>query len=192
MDFKKGRQYEQTSDCSSRYASIIRAVNFDIQQGSRIWILIEVVPTDTLDLQDQSAPSAKDHTTQNLHPASEEGGIAPHQQLSIRHADQDSRSEITHGPIDEAIGYGDGIDMYDDDDDDLDEHGHGMGGGSSEDGDLTDGEGDDPLEDDMDKISSSPSIDDGMYILSPYWLDWIVDLLRSVILRCCHVFENQD
>lgn len=62
--------------------------------------------------------------------------------------------------------------MYDDDDDDLDEHGHGMGGGSSEDGDLTDGEGDDLLEDDMDKISSSPSIDDGVYILSPYWLDW--------------------
>lgn len=122
-----------------------------------------------------------------MHPASEEGGIAPHQQLSIRHADQDSRSEITHGPIDEAIDYGDGIDMYDDDDDDLDESGHGMGGGSSEDGDLTDGEGDDLLEDDMDKISSSPSIDDGVYI-SPH-IGWTgtVSLLCSVISCCCNV-----
>lgn len=40
-------------------------------------------------------------------------------------------------------------------------YGHGIGGVSTE-GDLADGERDDILEDDMmDKISSSPSIDDG-------------------------------
>ncbi|KAN0075763.1 hypothetical protein V8E54_007033 [Elaphomyces granulatus] len=62
-----------------------------------------------------------------------------------------------------------GIDIiYDDADDMIGEtgdgrggsYGHGIGGVSTE-GDLADGEGDDILEDDMmDKISSSPSIDD--------------------------------
>lgn len=41
-------------------------------------------------------------------------------------------------------------------------YGHHMGSVSTEEGDLADGEGDDILDDDlMDKISSSPSIDDG-------------------------------
>ncbi|BCR86299.1 SH3 domain-containing protein [Aspergillus chevalieri] len=118
-----------------------------------------IVRADTLDLQDQNAPSAKDHTTQNVNPAPVDGGMAPHQELSIRHADQDTRAEIMHGPTGETDGYGDGIDMYDDED--PDERHHDLGGGSSEDGDLTDGEGDDLMDDDMmDKISSSPSIDD--------------------------------
>jgi hypothetical protein len=54
--------------------------------------------------------------------------------------------------------------MYDDDDDDSDDElGHSQHAGGSEEGDLADGEGDDDLLDDdmMDKISSSPSIDDG-------------------------------
>ena len=120
-----------------------------------------IISIDTLDLQDQSAPSAKDHITQNSNPKSGEGGIAPHQEQSIRHADQDSRDEIMNGPrADEINGYGDGIDMYDDND--MDDNHNEMGGASSEDGDVTDGEGDDMLDDDMmDKISSSPSIDDG-------------------------------
>lgn len=115
---------------------------------------------DTLDLQDQNAPSAKDHKNQNINPSPLDGGIAPHQELSIRHADQDTRAEIMHGPIDETGGYGDGIDMYDEPEN-SDERRHDLGGASSEDGDLTDGEGDDLLDDDLDKISSSPSIDDG-------------------------------
>jgi hypothetical protein len=57
--------------------------------------------------------------------------------------------------------------MYDDDDDD-DENGdigHNHRAGGSEDGDL-DGESDDLLDDDlMDKISSSPSIDDGACLI---------------------------
>ncbi|GMF72853.1 unnamed protein product [Aspergillus oryzae] len=76
-----------------------------------------------------------------------------------------------HGPgaeeniIDE---HRDGIDIYDDDDDLDDDLGHSQHVGGSEDGDLADGEGDDDLLDDdlMDKISSSPSIDDGaLYLL---------------------------
>ncbi|KAL4890499.1 hypothetical protein BDV59DRAFT_95310 [Aspergillus ambiguus] len=121
-----------------------------------------IVRADTLDLQDQHAPSAKDHTKQ----PSLDGGLAPHQEESIRHADQDTKSELLHGPNAngkhlDADDYRDGIDMYDDDDDDDvdgDIHNHHVGG--SDDGDL-DGESDDLLDDDlMDKISSSPSIDD--------------------------------
>ena len=126
---------------------------------------------DTLDLQDQNAPSAQDHTTQNVIPVALEGGIAPHQELSIRHADQDSREEIMHGPgMEDINGYGDGIDM-DDESEDPDERHNDLG--DSEDGDLTDGEGDDLLDDDMDKISSSPSIDDGtLYLLCDAYVLW--------------------
>lgn len=139
---------------------------------------------DTLDLQDQNAPSAQDHTTQNVIPVALEGGIAPHQELSIRHADQDSREEIMHGPgMEDINGYGDGIDM-DDESEDPDERHHDLGG-DSEDGDLTDGEGDDLLDDDMDKISSSPSIDDGASYLPcrPYVLQSFMPSKVSQHLR---------
>jgi hypothetical protein len=113
-----------------------------------------------LDLQDHDEPSAQDHTKQPEHPNPlGSGRPAPHQELSIRHAEQDLQSEIkggrdrdeyridkeTHGNLDDE-----------DDDEDGKEYGH-------EDGDLADGESDDLMDDDlMDKISSSPSIDDGM------------------------------
>ncbi|KAE8375198.1 hypothetical protein BDV26DRAFT_268248 [Aspergillus bertholletiae] len=126
----------------------------------------QIVRADTLDLQDQHAPSAQDHSKQNIPAGS---GFAPHQEQSIRHADQETRTEVLHGPGSEenhlgADDYRDGIDIYDDEeDDDLDDDlGHNQHAGGSEDGDLADGEGDDDLLDDdlMDKISSSPSIDD--------------------------------
>ncbi|KAE8413319.1 hypothetical protein BDV36DRAFT_287159 [Aspergillus pseudocaelatus] len=121
-----------------------------------------IVRADTLDLQDQHAPSAKDHSKQNIAVGS---GFGPHQEQSIRHADQDTRTEVMHGPLTEENHldeYRDGIDIYDDDDDFDDDLGHSQHVGGSEDGDLADGEGDDDLLDDdlMDKISSSPSIDD--------------------------------
>ncbi|OOG00926.1 hypothetical protein ASPCADRAFT_202763 [Aspergillus carbonarius ITEM 5010] len=128
-----------------------------------------IVRADTLDLQDHNAPSAKDHTRQPTHSA----GVAPHQEQTLRHVDEDSKSEIMHGPGAEGrpdTEYGDGIDIYDDDDDDddeiedVDELGHNQHRGDlggSEEGDLADGESDDMMDDDMmDKISSSPSIDD--------------------------------
>lgn len=67
-----------------------------------------------------------------------------------------------HGPgsDDDDHRYGDSIDGYDDHEDMNGEAAHGHLDGS-EDGDI-DGEVDDLLDDDlMDKISSSPSIDDG-------------------------------
>ncbi|KAF7594702.1 hypothetical protein BBP40_008595 [Aspergillus hancockii] len=122
-----------------------------------------IVRADTLDLQDQRAPSAKDHSKH----ATVGNGYSPHQEESIRHADQDTKAEMMNGPGTErnhldADEYRDGIDMYDDDDDLDDELAHSHHAGSSEEGDLADGEGDDDLLDDdmMDKISSSPSIDD--------------------------------
>ncbi|KAJ5682372.1 hypothetical protein N7462_005537 [Penicillium macrosclerotiorum] len=121
----------------------------------------QMIRADTLDLQDHETPSAKDHTKQPEHPTPLGGGRpAPHQELSIRHADQDTKSEISNGPgADGSHEYQNG-DMYDDPeeiDGDVGRNGHY----DHEDGDLADGESDDLLDDDlMDKISSSPSIDD--------------------------------
>ncbi|RAH48285.1 SH3 domain-containing protein [Aspergillus brunneoviolaceus CBS 621.78] len=125
-----------------------------------------IVRADTMDLQDQHAPSAKDHSRQPMNAS----GIAPHQEQALRQADQDTKAEIMHGPSAQDGQPGDnradGIDIYDDDDDDDDEEiedidHHGDLSGEHEEGDLADGESDDMLDDDMmDKISSSPSIDD--------------------------------
>lgn len=114
-----------------------------------------------MDLQDHQSPSAKDHAKQPAYSTSE--GIAPHQELSLRHADQDSKSEIMHGPgtEDKDGRYHDGVDIYEEHEDMNGESGNEHPDGS-QDGDFEDGEVDDLLDDDlMDKISSSPSIDDG-------------------------------
>ncbi|CAI7643973.1 unnamed protein product [Penicillium pancosmium] len=116
----------------------------------------QIIRADTLDLQDHDTPSAKDHTKQPEAPAPLGGGRpAPHQESSIRHAEEDSKAEIMGGPG--AGGHG----MYEDGDDTEDDDMGSNGHYDHEDGDLADGESDDLLDDDlMDKISSSPSIDD--------------------------------
>ncbi|KAF3007256.1 hypothetical protein E8E15_001316 [Penicillium rubens] len=119
----------------------------------------QMIRADTLDLQDHDTPSAKDHTRQPEHPDPlGSGRPAPHQELSIRHAEQDSQTEINGGP-DKNHEYRGDKDVYrepDDEEDDEDENHY-----DHEDGDLADGESDDMMDDDMmDKISSSPSIDD--------------------------------
>lgn len=93
--------------------------------------------------------------------------MGPHQEQTIRRADRDSKTEMLNGPIvDEKDDHErDEINMYDgqghihmDGDNDMRDE----SGGDSDDGDLVDGDADDLLDDDlMDKISSSPSIDDG-------------------------------
>jgi hypothetical protein len=128
---------------------------------------------DTLDLQDHNAPSAKDHSKHAVQ-TSEGTGLAPHQEQEIRHADHDSKAEMMHGPNGHGThldtdGYHDGIEIYDGTDDIH----VGLGvhrdeseiRGRAEEGALSDEEEDDDLLDDdlLDKISSSPSInDDGM------------------------------
>lgn len=140
----------------------------------------DYVMIDTLDLQDHNAPSAKDHTRQPTHSS----GVAPHQEQTLRHADDVIKSEMMHGPGVEddhpEAGYGDGIDIYDDDDDDIEErdelghHHHKGDSGGSEEGDLADGESDDMMDDDlMDKISSSPSIDDGAFRLFWFFREYV-------------------
>lgn len=63
--------------------------------------------------------------------------------------------------MDKNHDFSDGMDVYGDSEDVEDDIG-GNGQYDQEDGDLADGESDDLLDDDlMDKISSSPSIDDG-------------------------------
>ncbi|CAI7635429.1 unnamed protein product [Penicillium palitans] len=119
----------------------------------------QMIRADTLDLQDHDTPSAKDHTKQSEHPDPlGSGRPAPHQELSIRHAEQDSQAEIKGGP-DKNHEYRGDKEAYqepDDEEDDEDENQY-----DHEDGDLADGESDDMMDDDMmDKISSSPSIDD--------------------------------
>ncbi|KAF7518656.1 hypothetical protein PCG10_010666 [Penicillium crustosum] len=119
----------------------------------------QMIRADTLDLQDHDTPSAKDHTKQPEHPDPlGSGRPAPHQELSIHHAEQDLQAEVNGGP-DKNHEYRGDKEVYrepDDEEDDEDENQY-----DHEDGDLADGESDDMMDDDMmDKISSSPSIDD--------------------------------
>jgi hypothetical protein len=130
---------------------------------------------DTLDLQDHYAPSAKDHT-HAVH-TNDDTGLAPHQEKEVRHADHNSKAEIMHGPTEH-----DGTDIYDGTDNihiGLGVHRDETDIAEAEDGEHSEGEDDDLLDDDlMDKISSSPSIDDGM--LLPCARGWIPLLDRQL------------
>ena len=120
-----------------------------------------------MDLQDHDTPSAQDHTKQPEHPKPLGGGRpAPHQELSIRHAAQDSKSEISSGPaLNGNHEHQDGGDIYSEPEETDEDIGRNGEYEHEEDGDLADGESDDLLDDDlMDKLSSSPSIDDGALI----------------------------
>ena len=121
-----------------------------------------IVRADTIDLQDQDNPSAAEH-----HQPSLQGGLAPHQRAEVHHVLKERVSEehilqeawnhtgiLTEEPsaIDEA-------------EQQRDEQGsatngtHGEEGGE---GGESEAEGDDDM---MDRISSSPSIDEGGYKL---------------------------
>lgn len=134
------------------------------------------VITDTIDLQSTIAPSAKDHSRQPTHPAPlGDGPPAPHQAIALKQAEQDvefhprsprmsqdlsnKELQLLHDDsdsIDSTNGPGSHHDLHD-----LHRNG-GPNGGTGEGIDGDDGSGDDGSEDDMmDKISSSPSIEDG-------------------------------
>ena len=140
--------------------------------------------TDTIDLQSHDSPSAKDHTRQPTHPAPlGDGPPAPHQAVALRHAEQDvefpTRSprmsqDLSNKELQLLHEDSDSFDSTNAAESDIDTHTLQRNGGShgaiGEEGDIGDGEGDEGSEDDlMDKISSSPSIEDGGY-LSP--LSW--------------------
>lgn len=140
--------------------------------------------TDTIDLQSTIAPSAKDHSRQPTHPAPlGDGPPAPHQAIALKQAEQDvefhprsprmsqdlsnKELQLLHDDsdsIDSTNGSGSHHDLHD-----LHRNG-GPNGGTGEGIDGDDGSGDDGSEDDMmDKISSSPSIEDGGFYLPLPW-----------------------
>ena len=146
---------------------------------------------DTIDLQNQSAPSAKDHTRQPARPgAIGEGPPAPHQADALKHVEQELSEQHGRSPRasqdlsgkelqllhEDSDGYGstDGIGQ---DSNNLLRNA-GANGAAEEDG--GDGDGEEGMDDDlMDKISSSPSIgDDGGYHLPLPWPNK-VSFLRS-------------
>lgn len=143
---------------------------------------------DTLDLQDHEAPSAKDHSHHLAHPLPfGEGPLAPHQAITLQHVEQQAAELHTRSPRvsqdlsnkelqllhDEHSSYEGSETEFGTNtrgsEDTLGAQRNGsMEGGEDE--DLADGEIDDNSEDDMmDKISSSPSIDDGGYTLPLRW-----------------------
>ena len=161
---------------------------------------------DSIDLQDQEAPSAKDHTRQPSHPKPLGAGPpAPHQAEALRElaaevAEQNHRSprvskEWTNGDVQQLQQYeGDALAAgvmssltaaHPQQQDALAvAQNGGHTGSTAEDADMADAEGDDGMEDDMmDKISSSPSIDDGGYLLPPMWPQRSDSLSRITRLR---------
>ena len=137
---------------------------------------------DTLDLQDHNSPSAKDHPRQPKSPSSYAyGPIAPHQAQTLRHAENEAYQEQHTSPraSEEQLNgrFPSDQHFYDDLDDDGDEdhptsqnapNGGGYNGQDPEQAEGGDSQDEDMDDDLMDKISSSPSIEDGKYSL-PLW-----------------------
>jgi hypothetical protein len=146
---------------------------------------------DTLDLQDKTSPTAQDHSAQPEHPAPLGiGPAAPHQQASLRSVEAERSSEEAR--LQNAWSNA-GQELRDDPGSDdertvsngangqsrmqQDEQAIRLNGGMAADGDdsdLQDADVEEDMDDDdmMDKISSSPSIDDGGYFLPsppPLW-----------------------
>lgn len=134
--------------------------------------------TDTIDLQEPNAPSAKDHTRQPNRPAAlGEGPPAPHQADALKHVEieineQHGRSPrasqdlsgkelgLLHHEDGETYSANDGIGQ------DTNNLTRNSGANGATEEDLGDVDGDESDDDMMDKISSSPSIgDDGGYPL---------------------------
>jgi hypothetical protein len=127
---------------------------------------------DTIDLQDQSSPSAQDHSRSPYHqPNLTPGPAAPHQAAELRHV----RNERAAEEVALSHGWNGAHNLSDEppsEDDDMYLNGNHLNGdnllaqheelvGNSEDHSMED-DGEDSMDDDgMDKISSSPSISDG-------------------------------
>ncbi|KAI0117530.1 hypothetical protein F4776DRAFT_656154 [Hypoxylon sp. NC0597] len=135
----------------------------------------------------QEAPSAKQHKSPSK--IAPNGSIAPHQAETLREVEEDRAGEEARSPrtswpdgdngsdlqqYAEELANGianslNGSRMQSEDALAIAQNG-GLAGGTSDDGDM-DANADDDLDDDMmDKISSSPSIEDGGYTLpAPVW-----------------------
>lgn len=136
----------------------------------------QIIRADTLDLQDKTSPTAQDHSRQPQHPAPlGVGPAAPHQEASLRQVTEERHSEeaqLQNGR------WSTGSTLRADPDSSDDERTVVNGGerlqqdeqavrlnggmtGSADDGDMQDADAEEDMDDDMmDKISSSPSIED--------------------------------
>ena len=145
---------------------------------------LQPITIDTLDLQTQTSPSAKDHTRQPTHPSPVGlGPAAPHQIQSLRNAEQDALQEQMNSPLvthhHDQGDFTEEPEFYDDQQDeahnglepqDGQNTGQLVDDSGVDDSDIGDQGDDDGMDDDMmDKISSSPSIDDGKYPFSIVW-----------------------
>ncbi|RMZ71158.1 integral membrane [Pyrenophora seminiperda CCB06] len=143
----------------------------------------------TIDLQDKTSPTAQDHSQQPHHPAPLGiGPAAPHQQAAIRHVEEERHTEEAR--LQDAwseAGTTLREDPGSDDERTIVNHSNGQRGtnqdeqavrlnggisGDSDDADMQDADEEDMDDDMMDKISSSPSIDDGGYSLPSYPTFW--------------------
>ena len=157
--------------------------------------------SDTIDLQDPKAPSAKDHSRQPHRPSPLGGGPSPHQADALRHAEKEAASAQQRSPRVswvEGDGFapdGQAILVRQDHDQDPDQDDDGRAGAFDDDATtiaddgtsdsppddmtLVDGDDDDGLDDDLlQNMSSSPSIDDGGYHTSSSRLPARTDPLR--------------
>lgn len=129
---------------------------------------------DTIDLQDQTSPSAQDHSRKppvvGIGPAA-----SSHQASELRHVQEERHSEaenLSHAwnqanglsdepPSDDERDFADGM---------HDQQQNGGQAGNGAEHETADGESGDDMDDDMmDKISSSPSISDGGLFSLPLW-----------------------
>lgn len=144
---------------------------------------------DTIDLQNQSAPSAKDHTRQPARPgALGEGPPAPHQADALKHVEQELSEQHGRSPRASQDLSGKELQLLHEDGDGyngtdgIGQNSNNLlrnaGGNGAAEEDVGDGDGDEGLDDDlMDKISSSPSIgDDGGCHLPLPWPSRVTSL----------------
>lgn len=132
-----------------------------------------LVRADTLDLQQaQPSASAKDHSRQYgyNHAGGTFGNSGAHHIQALRHATQEAFSEQKQSPRVDHLNHdhmGHPVHLYDDEEEEDDIH-PGLNGIHHDDDYGEDGDSQDELDDEMlDKISSSPSIEDGKPISWP-------------------------
>lgn len=141
---------------------------------------------DTIDLQSPDSPSAKDHTRQPTHPVPlGDGPPAPHQAIALKHAEQEVEFHTRSPRMSQDLSNKE-LQLLHEDSDSFDSTNaagpahdlhslqrNGISNGPvRDDADIGDLEGDDGSDDDMmDKISSSPSIEDGGSSLTLPWPD---------------------
>ncbi|EGE05652.1 hypothetical protein TEQG_04661 [Trichophyton equinum CBS 127.97] len=136
----------------------------------------QMIRADTIDLQNRQSPSTQDHARKPGGASAVDGRNGAHQDQSLRKVEQEAQDEMSKGPLgsdgnSQVYSHRDGLEVYrehDEADGSSKPNGlangdvsHESRNGSSTEEEMEGDEDDQDLDDDMmDKISSSPSIDD--------------------------------